>query len=223
MKARRLWRCRRGPARLATGAAGRGAAEPPRADPAWTSDNDVELFVRNVPRKFTADDLRKTFLTVCAVTSVTVPVDFNGEARGFAFVNVHAADVEDVFRKLHNFPIGGRTLSIERQTAQTAGRAADISLGKQLSACSSAADVLSVFSEKKEFCNAVHLATALHRCGTLQRSTKLDASQLKALVDAASMSLLHDSAQWDSRHIVRSPLKGLRGDGRGRRPAATRV
>lgn len=78
------------------------------------------LFLGNVAYNLT----EKQLIDGCAqlgvaVTSATIAVDKQtGKPRGFAFVEVVDADVEDALRTLQDARVGGRPLRVERANRQ---------------------------------------------------------------------------------------------------------
>mmetsp|Transcript_23131 Transcript_23131/g.80247 ORF Transcript_23131/g.80247 Transcript_23131/m.80247 type:complete len:538 (+) Transcript_23131:58-1671(+) len=77
-----------------------------------SSGAELELYVRNLPKTATADQVRRAFLSVCKVINVTVPADrATGEGRGFAFVTVAAAELEAAW-KMDQTMLDGRPMDV---------------------------------------------------------------------------------------------------------------
>jgi RNA recognition motif-containing protein len=74
----------------------------------------VNIYVGNLSRQTTEDELRAEFEAFGAVTTVSIIKDkFTGEARGFGFVEMaNAEEAKKAIEGLNGKELGGRTLNI---------------------------------------------------------------------------------------------------------------
>jgi len=74
----------------------------------------MNIYVGNLSREVTEDDLRKAFEAFGQVTSVAIIKDrFSGESRGFGFVEMPTkAEGESAITGLNGTELKGRTLNV---------------------------------------------------------------------------------------------------------------
>jgi RNA recognition motif-containing protein len=83
----------------------------------------VNIYVGNLAREVTEDDLRTEFTAFGQVASVTVLKDkFTGESRGFGFVEMPAAaEAQAAIDGLNGKELKGRTLSVNEARPRREG------------------------------------------------------------------------------------------------------
>ena len=83
----------------------------------------MNIFVGNLSRDVTEDDLRRAFEALGQVTSVTILKDkFTGEPRGFGFVEMPAkAAAEAAIRELNGRELKGRALTVNEARPRPEG------------------------------------------------------------------------------------------------------
>ncbi|MEO0109033.1 MAG: RNA-binding protein [candidate division WOR-3 bacterium] len=76
----------------------------------------MNIFVGNLPRVASEEELRKAFEAFGTVASVAIIKDkFSGVSRGFGFVEMPDQDAaEKAIAGLNGKPFGGRTLSVNQ-------------------------------------------------------------------------------------------------------------
>lgn len=81
----------------------------------------MNIFVGNLPRDVTEDELRELFATHGRVTSVSVLRDkFSGEPRGFGFVEMEAkAEGQAAIGALNGKELKGRALTVNEARPKT--------------------------------------------------------------------------------------------------------
>ena len=74
----------------------------------------MNIYVGNLSKEVTEDDLREAFEAFGQVTSVTVLKDrFSGESRGFGFVEMPAkAEAQSAIQDLNEKELKGQTLTV---------------------------------------------------------------------------------------------------------------
>jgi len=74
----------------------------------------MNIYVGNLPREVTEDDLREAFEAFGQITSAAVIKDrFSGESRGFGFVEMPArAEAESAIAGLNGKDLKGRSLNV---------------------------------------------------------------------------------------------------------------
>lgn len=74
----------------------------------------MKLYVGNIPRQATEEELREAFSAFGQVTSVAIIKDkFTGESRGFAFVEFNdSAEAQAAITGMHGKDWKGRTLTV---------------------------------------------------------------------------------------------------------------
>lgn len=84
----------------------------------------MNIYIGNLPREATEDDLRKAFEAFGEVASITIVKDkFTGEPRGFGFVEMPAkAQAQAAIAGLNGKPLKGRTLTVNEAKPRTEGR-----------------------------------------------------------------------------------------------------
>ena len=85
----------------------------------------MNIYVGNLSREVTEDELRKEFEAFGAVTSVNIIKDrYSGESRGFAFVEMSTkSEAQAAISGLNGKSLGERTLSVsEARPRQEGGR-----------------------------------------------------------------------------------------------------
>ena len=84
----------------------------------------MNIYVGNLLREVTEDDLRKAFEAFGQVTSVTIIKDkFSGESRGFGFVEMPAkAEAQSAISGLNGKELKGRILSVNEARPRSEGR-----------------------------------------------------------------------------------------------------
>jgi RNA recognition motif-containing protein len=87
--------------------------------------NIVNIYVGNLSREVTEDELRKEFEPFGQVTSVNIIKDrYSGESRGFGFVEMATkSEAQAAINELNGKSLGERTLSVsEARPRQEGGR-----------------------------------------------------------------------------------------------------
>ena len=84
----------------------------------------MNIFVGNISRNATEDDIRSAFTAFGQVQSVAILKDkFSGEPRGFGFVEMPAkAEAEAAIAGLNGRDLKGRTLTVNEARPKTDNR-----------------------------------------------------------------------------------------------------
>jgi len=84
----------------------------------------MNIYVGNLSREVTEEDLRQTFEAFGQVASVTIIKDkFSGESRGFGFVEMSAkAEAQAAIAGLNGKELKGRTLNVNEARPRSEGR-----------------------------------------------------------------------------------------------------
>ena len=84
----------------------------------------MNIYVGNVSREVTEEDLRQAFEAFGEVTSVKIIKDrYSGESRGFGFVEMpDKADAESAITGLKEKEFKGRTLNVNEARPRSGGR-----------------------------------------------------------------------------------------------------
>ena len=84
----------------------------------------MNIYVGNLSREMTQEDLRQAFEAFGEVTSVKIITNRDsGESRGFAFVEMPAkADAESAITGLNEKELKGRTLNVNEARPRSGGR-----------------------------------------------------------------------------------------------------
>jgi len=84
----------------------------------------MNIYVGNLSREVTEEDLRQAFEAFGQITSVTIIKDkFSGESRGFGFVEMPAkAEAQSAINGLNGKELKGRTLNINEARPRSEGR-----------------------------------------------------------------------------------------------------
>lgn len=87
----------------------------------------MNIYVGNLSRDVTEEDLRQTFEAFGQVASVTIIKDkFSGESRGFGFVEMPTeAEAQAAITGLNGKDLKGRTLNINEARPRSEGRRDD--------------------------------------------------------------------------------------------------
>ncbi|KAJ1452926.1 hypothetical protein M885DRAFT_568143 [Pelagophyceae sp. CCMP2097] len=169
----------------------------------------AEFVVRNVPLDATKDTVRRVFAGLpCDVRSVFFKSGLGTSSRGATAyaraVTIQSRDCDAVRLRVHGSLLGGRALDVALQRQRTVPSAA-ATLNDRIIDCHTASDVLFLFKGRCADFTHVHLATALHRLGTLQDA---DASfspnyrpRAMQLVVATMTSLAEGPELWEPRHV----------------------
>ncbi|KAJ1457742.1 hypothetical protein M885DRAFT_615163 [Pelagophyceae sp. CCMP2097] len=178
-----------------------------------------ELFVGNLPRGATVDDVRAAFAPVCAaVLDIRVPLgNSTGRSRGYAFVTIEATAFDHVRREMDGAMMMDSCLAVDLATTDRGApvqranlahrppvRSKELlALNTKIVSCANAADVLSLFEDKGADFDFVNLATSLHILGVLSGSfEKSEAPLLQKLVKRATSSVVDDAQRWEPRHLA---------------------
>lgn len=83
----------------------------------------MNIYVGNLAREVTEDDLRQTFGQHGEVTTASVIKDkFSGESRGFGFVEMPSKEqAEAAMKELNGKELKGRTLTVNEARPKTEG------------------------------------------------------------------------------------------------------
>lgn len=83
----------------------------------------MNIYVGNLAREVTDEQLREAFAAYGEVSSATVIKDkFTGESRGFGFVEMPArAEAESAIQGLNGQELGGRSLNVNVARPRTEG------------------------------------------------------------------------------------------------------
>jgi len=83
----------------------------------------VNIYVGNLSRELTEDELRKAFEAFGQVTSVNVIKDrYSGESRGFGFVEMSTkSEAQAAINGLNGTSLGERTLSVSEARPRAEG------------------------------------------------------------------------------------------------------
>lgn len=83
----------------------------------------MNIYVGNLAREVTEDELRQKFGAFGQVTSVNIIKDrYSGESRGFAFVEMATkAEAQAAINELNGTSLGDRTLSVNEARPRTEG------------------------------------------------------------------------------------------------------
>ena len=81
----------------------------------------MNIYVGNIPRQASEDDLRPLFEPFGKIMSVNIIKDkFSGEAKGFGFVEMdNDADAEKAIESLDNSDLQGRKLRVNQAKPRT--------------------------------------------------------------------------------------------------------
>ncbi len=84
----------------------------------------MNIYVGNLSREVTEDDLKKAFEAFGQVSSVTIIKDkFSGESRGFGFVEMPAkAEAQSAMNDLNGKELKGRTINVNEARPRSEGR-----------------------------------------------------------------------------------------------------
>ena len=84
----------------------------------------MNIYVGNLSREVSEDDLRKAFEAFGQVTSVNIIKDkFSGESRGFGFVEMPVkAEAQSAINGLNGKELKGGTLSVNEARPRSEGR-----------------------------------------------------------------------------------------------------
>ena len=84
----------------------------------------MNIYVGNLSRDVSEEDLRKAFEAFGQVGSVNIITDkFSGESRGFGFVEMEAkAEAQAAIDGLNGKELGGRTLNVNEARPRPEGR-----------------------------------------------------------------------------------------------------
>lgn len=84
----------------------------------------MNIYVGNLPREATEEDIRKAFEAFGQVASVTIIKDkFSGESRGFGFVEMPSkTEAQAALEGLNGKELMGRTLTINEARPRSEGR-----------------------------------------------------------------------------------------------------
>jgi RNA recognition motif-containing protein len=84
----------------------------------------MNIYVGNLLREVTEDELRKEFEAFGQVTSVSIIKDkFSGESRGFGFVEMPAkAEAQSAISGLNGKDLKGRALNVNEARPRSEGR-----------------------------------------------------------------------------------------------------
>jgi RNA recognition motif-containing protein len=92
----------------------------------WSSKEEVRMniYVGNLSRQVTEEDLREAFEAFGQVASVTIIKDrFSGESRGFGFVEMPTKDeAQSAITGLNGKELKGRTLNVNEARPRSEGR-----------------------------------------------------------------------------------------------------
>jgi len=83
----------------------------------------MNIYVGNVSRETTEDELRQAFEAFGQVTSVNIIKDrYSGESRGFAFVEMAVkSEAQTAINEVNGKSLGERTLSVNEARPRTEG------------------------------------------------------------------------------------------------------
>jgi len=83
----------------------------------------VNIYIGNLSREVTEDELRQSFEAFGQVTSVNVIKDrYSGESRGFGFVEMSTkSEAQAAINGLNGTSLGERTLSVSEARPRTEG------------------------------------------------------------------------------------------------------
>ncbi len=83
----------------------------------------MNIYVGNISRETTEDDLRKAFEAYGQVTSAKIITDrFSGESRGFGFVEMPtAAEAQKAIAEMNGKNLGGRPLTVNEARPRREG------------------------------------------------------------------------------------------------------
>ena len=83
----------------------------------------MNIYVGNVSRETTEDELRQAFEAFGQVTSVNIIKDrYSGESRGFAFVEMAVkSEAQTAINEVNGKQLGERTLSVNEARPRTEG------------------------------------------------------------------------------------------------------
>jgi len=84
----------------------------------------MNIYVGNLSREVTEDDLKEAFEAFGQVASVAIIKDkFSGESRGFGFVEMPAkAEAQSALNDLNGKELKGRKLNVNEARPRTEGR-----------------------------------------------------------------------------------------------------
>jgi RNA recognition motif-containing protein len=84
----------------------------------------MNVYIGNLPRDITDEELRKAFEAFGEVTSTTIIKDkFSGEPRGFGFVEMQVnAEAQAAIAGLNGTQLKGQTLIVNEARARSEGR-----------------------------------------------------------------------------------------------------
>ncbi|OIP27929.1 MAG: RNA-binding protein [Chloroflexi bacterium CG_4_9_14_3_um_filter_45_9] len=84
----------------------------------------MNIYVGNLPREVTEEELRKAFEPFGQVTSAKIITDkFSGEARGFGFVEMPTkAEAQSAITGMNGKELKGRVLTVNEARPRSEGR-----------------------------------------------------------------------------------------------------
>jgi RNA recognition motif-containing protein len=84
----------------------------------------VNIYVGNLAREATEDDVREAFKAFGQITSVSIIKDkFSGESRGFGFVEMPSqAEAQSAIAGLNGKELQGRSLTVNEARPRTEGQ-----------------------------------------------------------------------------------------------------
>ena len=95
-----------------------------QAERARTEERKMNIYVGNLPREATEDDLLEAFKAFGQVASATIIKDkFSGESRGFGFVEMPSQDeAESAIMGLNGKELKGQALTVNKARPRPARR-----------------------------------------------------------------------------------------------------
>jgi RNA recognition motif-containing protein len=81
---------------------------------AGSSPRGTKLYVGNLNFSTTVEELQKAFAEYGEVKDVYLPSDYDGNPRGFAFVQMEEENALKAIDGLNGLELGGRTLNVKK-------------------------------------------------------------------------------------------------------------
>ena len=79
-----------------------------------TGDVGTKLYIGNLNFDTTADTLKAAFEAYGEVKDCFVPVDYDGNPRGFAFISMDDASAATAIEQMNGVELEGRTLNVNK-------------------------------------------------------------------------------------------------------------
>ncbi|MGH2575752.1 MAG: RNA recognition motif domain-containing protein [Ignavibacteria bacterium] len=95
-----------------------------KKSPKWTGENKMNIYVGNISRELTDNDIRKAFEEFGEVASVNIIKDrMTGQSKGFGFVEMpNKEEAENAIKSLDGQRMNGRAINVAEARPRTENR-----------------------------------------------------------------------------------------------------